>query len=483
MGGHREAANGYRGPRMNVCLLVSLGPGDLADLADLVDHPRPFPLAIAAHPVLLDEARHEAPKLASRLAALDVEWVRTGWDADLSLLPTPTVRALLLRESEILDAVDLAAPGLWLRGADPGVLDVLPAGVDLLVLEGIGRPGVVAHHATVLPALPALDGRNVSGDVPTGAVAVARRLAAFEDLAGRLRRRDEVVLVTPSLHLATQRPTGRLPWPKPPARGTERLHRKLARTASVAKPNADVFADLAAAASPDAERPLQALARARSRIDAAAHRRDEWVSVTDLDWDADGEGDIEIETPRLSVVVDPADSLTLPVLDDMVRAVPLEGPDGAGSLCRLATGPVRFSPGPVERSRGSVIVPFAGDRVACRLALEKTRITLSYRVGEGPALRLGPDLRFGLGVPSVRVDGSAWSRPATGVELAGHRLRLAFADRQVLVSSRLPSSFHVEAGDGEVSLWIHRDVSGGGTYEVTVELSAPPVERIERSAS
>lgn len=468
---------------MNVCLLVSLRPGDLADLADLVDTPPPFPLAVAAHPALLDEARHGAPKLASRLVSLDVEWVRTGWDADLSLLPTRTVRALLVRESEILDAVDLAAPGLWLRGADPSVLDVLPAGVDFLVLEGIGRPGVVAHHAAVLPALPAVHGRDMTGDIPAGVVAVARGLAALEDLAGRLRRRDEVVLVTPSRHLDAQRPTGRLPWPEPLVRGTEHLHRRLARTASVAPPNADVLTDLAAAASPDAERPLEALARARSRIDAAAHRRDEWVSVTDLDWDADGEPDIEIETTRLSLVIDPADSLTIPVLDDMVRAVPLAGPDGAGSFCRLATGPVRFSPGRVERSRGSVIVPFAGDRVACRLALEKTRITLSYRVGDGPALRLGPDLRFVLGVPSVRVDGSAWSRPTTGIELTGHRLRLAFADRQVLVSSRLPSSFDVEAGDEEASLWIHRDVSGGGTYEVTVELSAPPAERTERSAS
>lgn len=433
---------------MDASLVLALGPDRGADLAALVTEPPGTPLAVAADPRLLEETRRTSPRIASALPTLDVEWVRTGWGADLSLLPLRTVRALLEREDAILEALGMSAPALWLRGADPCVLEALPPGVTLLLLEGVERPGVVVRHATVLPVLPVGPVVRVVSEIPRHS-------------AGP----------TPSRRIADDPPVGALPWPTPPP-GPESLARRLARAASLARSDPDVLAALATAAGPGAGE-AEAV-RARAAVDRRAHRREEWTTFSEPDWDADGLADIEIESPRLSLVVDPAESLGILTLDDMAAEEPLARP--GGRLCATVPVPLSFVVGRTSRSRASVTVPFVADRIACRLTVDRWTLTLTYGVSEGGSLRLGPDLRF-LGVPAVRVDGSSWWRPAES--LTGHRLRLDFGRRHVLVSSRLPSTFDFAVDDEGIGLVVHRQVAPGSSYEVAIDVSAP--SRTDRS--
>lgn len=432
---------------MDASLVLALGPDRGADLAALVTDPPGTPLAVAADPRLLEETRRGAPRIASALAALDVEWVRTGWGADLSLLPLRTVRALLEREDAVLDSLGMSAPALWLRGADPCVLEALPPGVRLLLLD-VERPGVVVRHAAVLPVLPVGPVVRVVSEIPLP---------------------DTPAGPTPSRRIAGEPPVGALPWPVPSPRPA-RLARRLARAASLARTDPDVLGALAAAAAPDAGE-AEAVG-ARAVVDARAHRREEWTGYTELDWDADGLADIEIESPRLSLVVDPAESLGILTLDDMATREPLARP--GGRLC--ATTPLPFVAGRVSRSRASVSVPFTADRITCRLTVDRWTLRLTYGVADGAPLRLGPDLRLA-GVPAVRVDGSAWREPAESI--TGHRLRLDFGRRHVLVSSRLPSTFEFAVDDEGIGLAIHREVAPGSSYEVAIDLSAP--SRTDRS--
>lgn len=471
------------------------------DLVRILETARESTTPVAIHlsgPLLSEMA---ARKLELELDR--VEWVRTGWGApDLTSIPDRVASMALNHEAEAMRRIGIDPGALWVRGWwDRRIPQLVSgAGVDCLLLheEVVGHrsPGVVAFLDKILPVIPVTGHLGGPEEDQDGLVMVA--LDASDPVTGieRIREAYRAALMTPTEYLRHHRPQGRYaPLTEIPVEDREsaRLRRKLVRLAtripdkiSPAAAEALLAACHGPAHSRGADPSLRlgahtALIQARRLIDADRRRGDDWSRVSRIDWDADGVEEVQIELPRLSLVIDPEDSVELVTLDDKSAAWPanlLDGESG-GNLCRFAAAddapvPISMTVDSVEEGKGSAGVVLSGrvldSDVVVKLRATSASLVLGLQLTGAAAGRIGPELLLALGETEVRVDGSDWAPVEDLLPLSGHRFRLQGPTRQVLITSLTPADLVVRPAAGGVVAWLHWAVDGSAAHEVSIDL-------------
>jgi hypothetical protein len=400
---------------------------------------------------------------------------RLGFDSDVLLVATPWPPHLLPR---------------LVRNGVRGLLAPAPA---------LSLTGVLTHLDAVMPVMPFH--RAV---VDTEAADVVRAAwIAVDELESAVAQIRPGCATTPSTFFSSHAVTGRATLASPILErdfDEELLARKAIRLSTrLADRTADaVIEQVVWAASVLGDPPMDAdresalreghrrLIEARSMVDRARRRGDDWVKASRLDWDGDGSEDLHIELPHLSLVLDLAGGGSILVLDDKDDARPMgtliDGPTGA--LIRfqaldaetLESGALELTS--LEESREQVAAsmkgPVAGGHADCRLAVGGYRFELSYDVKDVPAGRFGPQLAFDLPAARLRVDGGEWlAIDEEPIAAEGHRFRLADGnDRMILLSTMTPGLAFVRAAAGGVVVWMHWLTNGAGSYGATIDLHA-----------
>lgn len=495
---------------MHVALLVDLDldpasapPLDaLASLADLIGEQR-APLSVHVEARLL-EAAEERPELVSRLADLEVEWVRTGWGGpDPALVPEGVLSMSLDREGKVLERLGLTPGAFWVRRHWHRRLPLLldDAGVSMVLCENPSLPrgatGVVTHLDRVLGAAAVADA-PAGLDPPEGEDGLeVWRVSPTQlgEAIGRLQAAAGCDLTTPSRFAAGHPLSGRLhPAGDEPdlSADTELLHRKLVRLATrlPERPGDDAVGHLLRgahhAAFRDDTQPEvliaahSALVRARAAIDAARRRGDDWGRITEIDWDADGVPDLQLEQPELSVVIDPAEGGRLLVLDDkgagrVLGTVPGEPP---GALCLWMPGSEPRHPqltlDRFEEGRQGLMVELSGrlDEAGIRIELRLSgrRIELRSHLDGAAGGRLGPELTLALSEARLRVDGSTWTPVVEPTGVAGHRFRLEGSEGGVLVTSMIPLDLFARPTEAGVVVWPAWPATDSARVDLGIEL-------------
>lgn len=519
---------------MHVALLLTAGgpgtdtradPSSVAALLAAAERERArraTPIAIAVDGTTLRQVHESEPGLLDDLAP-HADWVRLAWSApELASLPPEVVERALVHEAEVLDGMG-ATPGcLWVRGPWGPDLPAVAraAGVEALLFDADtvrgSDSGVVHHLDAVLPGLAVRNGPDdpvaALAALPSGDGLVVWTVDdpdALSPLVDAVAATPGTDLTGPSRFLADHTVTGRLAVvPPAPDRGhdAEILRRKLIRLATrlPERPAGDALERTldggrtsalrqgASAASRLAAH--RALIEARRLVDRARRRGDDWGRVRRLDWDADGDAEVQVELPDLSVVVDPREGGTLLLLDDKERSWPAGFlPDVApGTLVRYDQDGSEETPSlaldvhSAEESKGEIVVVLLGGpgagTVTCTVRASGRRLRCTYRLEGCPSGRIGPELGLALPGARIRADGAAWQDVAGPIELSGHRFRLAGEDRQVLLGSMIPADCRVRPVAGGVVVWPHWATDGTASFDLEIDL-APPVPQAESTAS
>ncbi len=496
---------------MHACPLFAVDPSPFASPDALDAGIRRFETILdaarsAAVPVAIHLSGPLLSELANRKIEPDlgrVEWVRTGWGApDLTSVPEGVATMALGHEAEAMRRIGVEPGALWVRGWwDRRIPQLVSgAGIDCLLLhEGVigdRIPGVVAFLDKILPVIPVTGHTTGPDDARDGLVMVALDGSRPEEDIDRVRTAYRSALMTPGEYLRNHRPTGRYaPSTEAPVEDREsaKLRRKMVRLATRTPDKispAAAEALLAGCHGPAHTRSADpslrvgahaALIRARRLIDTDRRRGDEWSRVSRIDWDADGIEEVQIELPRLSLVIDPEAEAELVALDDKSAGWPANVLDdqSGGSLCRLATAgdeqvSVAMSIESVEEGKGYAGLSLQGEAhggdVRLRLRAASASLTLGFQLEGLEAGRLGPELFLALGDTQVRVDGSEWATVDDSMPLSGHRFRLQGNDRQVLISSLTPADLFIMPAPGGVVAWLNWAVEGAATHEVSIDL-------------
>jgi len=227
----------------------------------------------------------------------------------------------------------------------------------------------------------------------------------------------------------------------------------------------------------DRTRAHTALTLARRRLDQERRLGADWTKVSQLDWDADGVGEVHVENRDLSIVVDPVEGLIktvdLKTTGRPISYLPGEPPWRIGRV--LANGtPTRlpFELEAVEEARDQITLRMSHPELAVDLGIKDTDLTFDYRPEPGLEYdRLGPELVLAFDHPvRMRVDGGAWFDIGEPNAFPGHRFRFDDGRSQVLISLAQPGDLFVTGADHGVVVWVNWPVNPG-EYRAAVSLT------------
>ncbi len=468
---------------------------DLSALADLIRR-RPEVVASVSIAGALIDALTQDEEMVATLRSSRIEWVRTAWSMpELTLLPDEFVQSALAYEFEIFDDLGLEGSSLAFEGA-PGVrLPRIATQADLTCLITTtpeARAGVLTHLDKIVPCFGAAP--TLPPPSPTDTITV--QLVPVDQLEERidtLALLPQCDLTTPVAYLGDHVVSGEFDTSDLTSSPDPLLERKLIRIATrlPSRPSAEVtrlILEAAAVASIRADAtPAQhheahtALIAARGRIDASRRRNDDWARVSRLDWDADGSEEIQIEQPRLSLVIDPHDGASLIVLDDKSTSHPVGWLPGEppGMLVHTTdrdgnseTNTMSISGIDERRDRVSVSMDaLEQPGMSVTFSVSDHVFELDYQFERPPRSRFGPEIPLNLGTTEIRVDGGAWETVSEPTAVTGHRFRLRGVTRQVLITTMLPTDLFVRpSGDRGVIVWPNWRVEGTGRYSITIDL-------------
>jgi hypothetical protein len=227
----------------------------------------------------------------------------------------------------------------------------------------------------------------------------------------------------------------------------------------------------------DRTRAHTALTLARRRLDQERRLGSDWTKVSQLDWDADGVGEVQVENRDLSIVIDPVEGLIktvdLKTTGRPISYLPGEPPWRIGRVLSDGT-PTRlpFELEAVEEARDQITLRMSHPDLAVDLGIRDTDLTFDYRPEPGLAYdRLGPELVLAFDHPvRMRVDGGAWLDIGEPDAFPGHRFRFDDGRSQVLVSLAQPGDLFVTGADHGVVVWVNWPVNPG-EYRATVSLT------------
>lgn len=487
---------------MHVALLVLIDPApldeeafgtsvdDLTSLVTILDRRPWLPVAVCASAPLLEHVAEKHVELAALLPRLNVEWIQMGWgEPDFGAIPEDLIGLAISKERALHESLGLDSGCLFVRHRWIPRLPALLAGVGverLLVSRNLTdsvEPGVVNYLDKVLPlAVVAGPGTEASPDSIVGWAIVASEL---EDVATAVADKPGVVLTKPGDYLSEhpvrgqRRITPSEYRPKDP--DASKLWRKHVRMATrlTEKPSDRVLREVLGAAhtlylsdSATNEQRMtahRALVRARAVIDTERKRGEDWGRATRIDWDADGEEELQIELADISLVLAPERGDIL-VLDHKSSAWPVGEVTGrGGSLCRIEAKKVGFAVGDVIETKGEVALALTALDVDCDLRVSGSRVEITYR--PSMAGRFGPELAFAISGGRVRVDGGEWRELGELVSLQGHRIRIDGDGVETLISCMVPADVGIQGVEGGIMVrpsWVSE---GSGSYEISFDLS------------
>lgn len=468
---------------------------DLAVLADLIRR-RPEVIASVSIAGSLIDALARDEEMVATLSSSRVEWVRTAWSTpELTLLPDEFVQSALAYEFEVFDDLGLGGSSLAFEGAPGTRLPRIATQADLSCLittTDEPRAGVLTHLDKVVPcfgAAPSMPTPNAADTIATRLVPIDRLEESIDSLVGV----PHCDLTTPPAHLEDHVVSGEFDTSDLTSSPDPLLERKLIRIATrlPSRPSAEVtrlILEAAAvssiradASSTEQHEAHTALIAARSRIDASRRRNDDWARVSRLDWDADGYEELQIEQPRLSLVIDPEHGATLPVLDDKETIHPVGWLPGEPPGKVVHTTDLDGNPEPnpmtisgIDERRDRVTVSMdARDQpgMSVTFGVSGHLFEIDYRFEQPPRSRFGPELPLNIGTTDLRVDGGTWAAVDEALALTGHRFRLRGVSRQVLITTMLPADLFIRpSGDRGVVVWPNWRVDGTGHYTITIDL-------------
>lgn len=479
---------------MHVALLTRCTSIDDLEILEGVVHDRPtITAAVVPSAAVLDhlvESGADRPILSSP----SIEWVRSARGCpDLTLLPDDVVQSVLARESDIFSQLGLSGATLYFEGPHGSRLPRIAseAAVRCLITPALrSRSGLLVHLDRILPCfgagpdLPAGD----DADELTVALVDPGEMSAATD---RVLDTAACDLTTPSAFLDDHAVTGRFTHDEMFAPPDRLLARKLVRLATrlPARPGAEVLdlvieaartRTIASDAGADAHLAAhRAVIRARSLIDESRRRADDWARVSRLDWDADGREEIQIELATTSLVVAPSRGGRVLVLDDKVDGLPLGWIHGEppGVIARTTDGRGRVGAPSldvqgIDERRDAVTIRMeteAGHRVDVTVADRALEVT--YAVEPVTDLRLGPEIPLAIGAGEIRVDGGAWETITDLTTVSGHRFRIRGEEREVLITSMLPTDLAARQSGQGVVVWPHWPMTAPGPHRVRIDLA------------
>ena len=469
--------------------------------------PRAFEAAVGRiqslrHPLAL-VLPHPAP--APDLPDLpNVEWVRTGYSEPwFPILPDGEILRQIEREATALTDLGLEPGPLWITGPWtarlPGPLKAAGVTALLMAADRLDRPipGVLAHLDAVLPVIPVvteLDSRPVDA-----AVVWMVDLDGLEEALARVAESPGCDLTTVDAYLTDHRPDGRR---RPVLDDAEAelstdpdrfvLHRKFVRLVTRIPERLSAAAETAVL---DAERRFdsrdltaahKSIVAARAAIDSERRRGDDWWRISRLDWDADGSEEIHIELPLVSMLVAPHRSAAVTTLDlkDPVWPVSSVSGEPGWVLARfIGEGdeptPISMAEIRATEARGGRIevelgAPIGSGTLGLEVTVQGRKIVARYVLSGAPSGQLGPELKLAMDADArVRIDGSEWTAVTEPIALSGHKIRVADASSQVVITSLTPMTVFLRPGlDGKgLVVWPHWVVAGSTTHELTIDLN------------
>lgn len=465
---------------------------DFTAMAEVLEQHPQLPLTVRAPGAALEQIARDEPELWSRVTEHDVLWLAGGYsDPCLALLPKEARRLQLTRERTAMDIAGVEPAGLWVGvGWEQGLVTLASeSGLPLVFLDETLfddrplRPGAVERAGDTVIAISVGESppSDLGGDGLTAVQVPVNRLAAF--LAGQRGR-----LLNPDVYLERHLPGPRLrPLVSTPALtpDNELVYRKLLMLTRDQRDRTTGQDDLMGLQSRSlfmddddetASSVHRRLLEARKTLDRSSHRGDSWVTITNVDWDADGVDEIQIETANLSVVLDPAAG-TLDLWDDKDEVWPITAvkPALAGVLVRRLTAegeepPVgRLYPETRTEGRGEALVVLSGEKgETCRLEIERRALTIELSIAEVEPCRVGPEIPVWMEQARLRVDGGEWVETAEPVAVSGHRFRLTSGERALVVASPRPCELFVRPLPGRgLMIWPHWMTGGGSLHRVT----------------
>lgn len=430
------------------------------------------------------------PELWATLAEAHVCWLAGGWsDPILVHLPPEARDGQLARERGVMESAGISAAGLWTGdGWEPALISLaLDAGLGMVFLDDrlvggpVGRPGAVDRAGATVLAVPV--GSIVANGDDDGLSPI--RVSPDDLRATADRHRGS--LTTPEWYLRDHLPGSRLaPTVSVPGRpaDAEPFYRKLL-LATRQQPEKSAGTDRLLAlqsreyttgthVDPDSHRRLL---EARRDLERSARRGDSWVVVDEVDWDADGSEEVEIETWTTSLIVDPAAG-TLDVWEDKTTGWPITAvrPALAGVLMRTMDGngeepPVRsmhLDRRTEGRSEAEVTL-VADDGARVRIHLIDEALTMELDLPAADPVRVGPEIPILMDPAStaIRVDGGSWTDADAPLALMGHRFRLRDGERTMLISAGRPTEMYLRPLDGiGIVAWPHWPTTGDARYDV-----------------
>lgn len=417
------------------------------------------PLAIRLPGYLLIELSDPARAALPRTAWT---FLVGGWtDPILASLPESSRALQVGREIDELTALGLTelvgyVPFGWepqlaalfaVNGIDQVAVGSVPALAKSFVTDHLGQVVAVLPLHDQPPTIVTSDGRPDRSQLPVDR-AWARQIDANPEAA---------LLYRKMLRLATR-------WPeRPPAEAVDLLLEAQAASWYLS--------------ATDRTRAHTALTLARRRLDQERRLGADWTKITQLDWDADGVGEVHVENRDLSLVIDPVEGLIktvdLKTTGRPVSYLPGEPPWRIGRV--LSDGEPRrlpFELEAVEEARDQITVRMSHPHLAVDLGVKGTNLTFDYRpLMELGFDRLGPELVLAFDHPvRMRVDGGAWLDIGEPDAHPGHRFRFDDGRSQILISLAQPGDLFVTGADHGVVVWVNWPVNPG-EYRATVSLT------------
>ncbi len=463
---------------------------ELGEIVDaLTEHPH-LPVTVRMPGAAVDHVRLNQPDLWERVVGLPIAWMAGGWsDPVLADLPPDAAQLQMSREHTALDAAGVTPTGLWLDGSwEPAMVTFASQlGFHVLFVDA----SLVAGHPTAPGAV------DRAGDtvvvVPVQRFRGQDRLVQSDGLVAALVSASELAglewgcLTTPESYLADHGPGRPLQLStRLPSRSEDAVpfYRKVLRLAADQGGRSALdgllalqSAEYTTGPGPDAQAEVQ-LVRTRKAVDRSQHRGDGWVAMTEIDWDADGVNEIQVETATSSLVVDP-DAGTIAVWDDKPGAWPIMAvsPVTPAMIARRMTGdgeeplaiPMVLDEKSEGRSEARMRISGPYGTVA-RLALVGRSLEIELTLPATEPILIGPELPVWLDATTadLRVDGGTWIPLAEPVAVSGHRFRLRQGERSLLAASSRPASLFVRPLPGRgLVIWPHWPTEGATSYQVT----------------
>ncbi|CAN5891757.1 hypothetical protein BH23ACT5_BH23ACT5_03720 [soil metagenome] len=464
----------------------------LSEVADALELHAGLPVTLRVPGAAIDHVWRSEPALADRLAAESVSWLAGGWsDPVLSDLPLPSRYLQLAREQAAMTMAGLTPSGLWVGDAwEPALVSfALESGFSVVFMDvGLlpssgGQPGAVERAGEVAIAVPV--GPSPEPFAPDGLRSVrvdAADLSAFCELRHGLLITAEDYLLNhhpgPPLSPAVSSP--------PRAADTEPFYRKLLLVAvgeSDRKGNVEELLALQSLEFVTGDgggvAPHERLITARRGLERGRYRGDSWVVVREVDWDADGIDEIQVETATTSLVVDPVLGL-IDVWDDKARQWPILAvqPVMSASVCKQLEpdgserrqAPLRLERRTEGRSEAQLrLLDGAGGHY--RVALTDAELTIEIAVAVLAAVRVGPELPVSMEASHTRLraDGGEWTDVSEPLTVSGHRFRLTDDTHTLVISSSRPIDLLIRPLEGHgLNIWPHWTANGDTRNAVTL---------------